>query len=144
VASGAATTTLSGIADDRFQLDLSGASSCQLTGDAELLEVSLSGASRATIAGGTRQLKAECSGASQLDAMELSAEKASVELSGASTGQVNVSQELAADASGASTLRYAGEPSSLDKRSSGASTIEPKGPNRGKKEKHILAEEPLE
>jgi hypothetical protein len=57
---------------------------------------------------------------------------------------VNVSQELAAEASGASTLRYAGEPPGLDKRSSGASTIEPKGPPRGKNEKHILAEEPLE
>jgi hypothetical protein len=143
-ASGAATTTLSGMAVDRFQLDLSGASSCQLTGDAELLEVTLSGASRATIAGEAKQLKAECSGASQLDAMELSAEKASVELSGASTGHVNVSEELAAEASGASTLRYAGEPPSLDKRSSGASTIETEGKNRKKGDKGILAEDPLE
>ena len=143
-ASGAATTTIVGIEANRFQLDLSGASSCHLTGNADLFEMTLNGASRATIVGEAKQLKAGCSGASQLDAKSLTVEKATVELSGASTGHVNVTKELSAEASGASTLRYAGQPAELDKRVSGASTIAPERSSGGNGERHILAEDPAE
>lgn len=144
VGSGAATTTVSGITAKRFQLELSGASNCELSGDAELLEVTLSGASRGTIAGTAKRLTVECSGASQLDAMELTVEKAKVELSGASKGHVNVTNALTAEASGASTLRYAGQPAEMDKRVSGASTIAPERSSGGNEGRHILAEEPAE
>jgi hypothetical protein len=144
VASGAATTTVSGMRGSKFELDLSGASHCELSGDSDLLDATLSGASRGTIAGEARQLTAECSGASQLDARDLTVEKATVELSGASTGRVTVAKELVAEASGASTLHYGGEPAELKKQVSGASTIAPEPSNRGKGDRKVLAEDPLE
>jgi hypothetical protein len=121
--SGASTTTVSGITGEQFELELSGASRCHLTGDTDRIEVTLSGASHGKIIGTTKQLTVECSGASQLDAKELSTEAVSADLSGASTAQVQASEELTADASGASTLRYTGQPGRLEKRTSGASTV---------------------
>jgi hypothetical protein len=121
--SGASQTTLSGIAGATFELDLSGASSCRMTGDADEMDITLSGASRARILGTVKRLNVQCSGASQLDATELTAETVAAELSGASTGHVNVTNELSADASGASTLYYAGQPGKMQKRTSGASNV---------------------
>jgi hypothetical protein len=123
VGSGASTTTISGITGERFDLELSGASGCELTGDTDLLDVTLSGASHSKIAGSAKQLTVECSGASRLDASELTAEIVSADVSGASTADVSATSELTAEASGASTLRYAGQPAKLDKRTSGASTV---------------------
>jgi hypothetical protein len=123
LASGAARTTVSGVREDEFQLELSGASTCDLSGDADRMDATLGGASRATISGAARQLTVECSGASQLDAKRLAVEEASVELSGASTGFVNASKALTAEASGASSLRYRGQPTDVTKQASGASTI---------------------
>jgi hypothetical protein len=121
--SGASTTKLSGVAGDQFELDLSGASRCQLAGDAEVLKVDLSGASQCTIEGRAKEVRIDCSGASQLDATGLTAETVVADLSGASTAHVKATAELIADASGASTLHYAGQPAKLEKNTSGASTI---------------------
>jgi hypothetical protein len=124
--SGASTSTLEGIAGERFKLELSGASHCKLDGNVEAMDALLSGASRATIVGATKRLQIECSGASHVNATELVAESVSTELSGASTADVNASKELYAEASGASTLRYGGKPARVQKDVSGASTIGPK------------------
>jgi putative autotransporter adhesin-like protein len=121
--SGASKSTVSGITGEQFQLGLSGASGCQLTGDADLIDATLSGASHGTIVGTARQLTVECSGASHLDATRLTARMVAAELSGASTANVNATDELTAVASGASTLRYVGQPAKLDKAISGASTV---------------------
>jgi hypothetical protein len=118
-------TTLSPITGEHFRLDLSGASGCQLTGDADLIELTLSGASHGMILGMSKQLTAKCSGASNVDAAGLTAKIVTVELTGGSTGHVNATEELTAEASGASSLYYAGQPPKLDKRISGASTITP-------------------
>jgi hypothetical protein len=123
VASGATRTTLIGVAGEHFQLDLSGASTCQLTSDADVMDVKLSGASHGTLTGSAKELTLECSGASRVTATEFQAEKVAVELSGASTARVHATNELSAEASGASTLRYAGEPAKLEKEISGASTV---------------------
>ena len=108
--------TLSGITGEHFRLDLSGASGCRLTGDADLIELTLSGASHGMIAGTSKRLTVNCSGASHLDATGLTAKIVTAELTGGSTGHVNAIEELTAEASGASSLRYAGQPSKLDKR----------------------------
>jgi hypothetical protein len=121
-ASGASQTTVTGVKADRFQLDLSGASDCQLAGDVDALDVTLSGASRCTLAGDAKKLAVNCSGASHADAAALMADAATVELSGASTAQVHATTALVAAASGASTLRYAGQPK-VERKVSGASTI---------------------
>lgn len=90
------------------------------------LSVDASGASKVKISGETTKLTAEVSGASKLDAEDLKTSKADVEASGASHIDVNVSEELSVDASGASKIVYSGTPSSLHKKTSGASSISQK------------------
>ena len=122
--SGASKTTLTGLSEEHFHLDLSGASTCQLSGDGVMIDATI-GASHASLAGTAKQLTINCSGASHVDAAGLTTEKVVADLSGASTARVRATDELAASASGASTLRYAGRPAKLEEQVSGASTVAP-------------------
>jgi hypothetical protein len=83
----------------------------------------VSGASKVKIDGETSQLKAEASGASKIDAQNLTAENGTISTSGASGANVNVTGSLKADASGASHINYSGTPKDVQKRSSGASSV---------------------
>jgi hypothetical protein len=67
------------------------------------------------------------SGASPFDAQELTIEDLTIELSGASLANVNVTGSLSGGASGASTLRYAGSPVVERSEASGSSSVEPVG-----------------
>jgi hypothetical protein len=124
-ASGASKAMVSGITGEQFKLEVSGASRCELAGDAELVDVSLSGASQSKIAGTAKQLKVESSGASRLDAKGLNAAIVVAELNGASNSHVHVTDQLTANVSGASTLQYDGQPEKVIKHTSGASTVRP-------------------
>ena len=114
-------------APDIDNLDVSGAANLTLNGvKNSSLSVEASGASKLKVAGETTKLTVDVSGASKLDAEDLKASKADVEASGASHIDVNVSEELSVDASGASKIVYSGTPSSLHKKTSGASSISQK------------------
>jgi hypothetical protein len=121
--SGASRITAGRVAGETFSLDLSGASTCELASDAQTLSITLSGASRSSLVGAARELAIECSGASHVDATRLTAEKVGAELSGASSARVVASQQLAATASGASNVRYSGNPANIAQNVSGASTV---------------------
>ena len=121
--SGASTATVSRVKADHFQLELSGASRCELVVEAETLEAHLSGASQATLTGSSHELKIDCSGASQCNATDLAAKTVAAHLSGASNAKVNAGEKLGIHASGASTLRYSGHPADVTKELSGASTV---------------------
>ena len=127
--SGAARANLSGFSSsDELEIDLSGASN--LDGDLEAGEVDIeaSGASRIVLEGSATELIIEGSGASSLDLADFTADTADVRLSGASDATVNVQERIdSADVSGASRLRYLGDPELDDVTSSGASTIEKVG-----------------
>ncbi len=108
-------------------LNASGACNATVTGIAEKQFAShLSGASRAKLQGSTEFLTLEGHGASSFDALRLDAKTVEAELSGASNGEVTVSQTLKATTSGASNLKYAGNPPNVEKKESGASKITPK------------------
>ena len=114
-------------APDLSSLSLSGASKvdlANLSNEAFLLDSS--GASKIRIDGTTREFTVEMSGASKLDAENLKAENVSVDSSGASKMTVFVSNRLKADLSGATKLVYAGNPVSVDKTTSGASSVKGK------------------
>ena len=87
------------------------------------MEVDTSGASKIELSGETSQLIVDVSGASKIDAAELKAIDAVVDASGASRVNVNVSGELNSEASGASNISYAGNPTNVIKRTSGASSV---------------------
>ena len=108
-------------------LDLSGASNAVVTNaKTDALDLEASGASKIKIDGAAKELKSRASGASGIDAESLTVENADAEASGASSTTVSATNELTADASGASTIYYAGEPKSLKQNSSGASSIKKK------------------
>jgi hypothetical protein len=87
------------------------------------LTIDTSGASKIKLAGETSDLNVDVSGASKIDAENLQAIDAVVDASGASRVLVNVSRELRADCSGASSVIYSGTPSNIQKKTSGASSI---------------------
>lgn len=89
------------------------------------LSIDTSGASKVKLAGQTSSLTIDVSGASGIDAQELKAENATVDASGASSVRVFVSNRLVSHASGASKIGYSGNPTSIEKTSSGASKIYP-------------------
>jgi hypothetical protein len=104
-------------------LNLSGASDCKGQIVAKSITVDLSGASNAELSGAADDLGVEVSGASDAKLFNLNVKGAIVHASGASTANVNVSQLLKAEASGASNINYKGEASLRENNSSGASSI---------------------
>ena len=105
-------------------LSSSGASKITLEGvKNEQLVIETSGASKIDAAGETKSLEIESSGASKVDVQELRASRVKVSLSGAGRAQVYASEEVNAEASGASQITYYGEPKVVNKSASGASSI---------------------
>jgi hypothetical protein len=123
--SGASHTTLAGFkSDNNLKVEVSGASSLRgdLTcGDAQF---DASGASKIELDGSGQNLNIKASGASTVDLSSFTSKNAKVDASGASKAIVNVSATLDAEASGASTVRYTGDPAKVRENSSGASTVE--------------------
>jgi hypothetical protein len=107
--------------------DISGASTANIKNvKADKLTLEASGASRITIEGEAKDLTAEANGASTIIADNLRTEKTKVEASGASKVSVFATESLDAIASGASGVVYAGNPKSLNKDASGASSVSAK------------------
>ena len=105
-------------------LDVSGASDATVDNvETESLRLESSGASRIEISGEARSLTVAVSGASKLDAENLKTERAKVQASGASKASVFASEGVDVNASGASKINYSGNPKSVNKDASGASSI---------------------
>lgn len=105
-----------------LDFELSGASKVEFEGSGREFKFDLSGASQLFLVGEGKYLDGDLSGASQLDAFELITQESDLELSGASSARVCVSEFLKVDASGASNVRYKGNPN-VDKKMSGGSTV---------------------
>ncbi|HEX6843919.1 MAG TPA: DUF2807 domain-containing protein [Actinomycetota bacterium] len=125
-ASDAATVTVEGpVVGERIRVEASDASVVEIAElDVDDLEIRASGASRVECAGRADEIDAEASGASDLPLGGLAASRARIDVSGASSAEVDVEDELIASASGASTVRYHGTPDT-SVESSGASTVAP-------------------
>jgi Putative auto-transporter adhesin, head GIN domain len=123
--SGASHTTVSGFNSDRsLKTQVSGASTLggDLTcGDAQF---DVSGASKVQLTGSAQDQSVEASGASTVDLSNFASKNTVVSASGASKVSVAPSGTLTVEASGASAVRYSGEPAKLKTNSSGASTVE--------------------
>lgn len=114
-------------APDIDHIDASGASKVSLSGvKNSALGIDTSGASKLKIEGETGAVKVQVSGASSIDAEALKARTADIDASGASNVSVFVTERLMSDASGASRISYSGNPTSVEKKSSGASSIHQK------------------
>lgn len=92
----------------------------------EKLRIETSGASKIRAAGETKTLDVQMSGASNVDTLDLRAQKVTVDSSGAGHASVYASEELNAEASGASSITYTGDPKVVNRKDSGASSISKK------------------
>lgn len=106
-----------------FSLKLSGASVFSGTLNASDCDIHLSGASVINMNGSCNDLFLESSGASELNMGNFVAASAYFILSGASDGTIHVTDHLDANLSGASVLRYYGDPEIGNLTTSGASTL---------------------
>lgn len=112
---------------DVKNVNVSGASTAVVSNvKTDSLELEASGASKIKVDGEANRLNSKASGASGIDAENLRVENADVGASGASNSTVSAANELKADASGASSIYYTGEPKSLNQKSSGASSVKKK------------------
>lgn len=121
--SGATKSTVSGFNDlDVLDLDISGASTSNISVNAKRVNVDVSGASTIILNGKAKDITGEISGATSFRAYDFSVQNADIDVSGASSAKVTVSENLVAEASGASSIRYKGNPR-VKMNSSGASSI---------------------
>lgn len=108
---------------DNLQIELSGASFLDGPVEVQSMTAAVSGASELVLTGRVGSLTVDASGASQLALLELAVDQMDVRLSGASNADVSVGGTLSANLSGASSLRYRGEPTITGVESLGASSI---------------------
>lgn len=106
-----------------LEMECSGASDVDFALKAEKLNFDFSGDSEVDLKGIVKTVKLDCSGASEFNAEGLEVTDYFIDCSGASSCNIFVNGELNVELSGASSLRYAGNPSSINQEISGASSI---------------------
>ncbi len=104
-------------------LDIAGASAVTGPVAVERVQASVSGTGTLALSGDVQELRFSASGASQLPLAGLTVRSLDATLSGASRATVTVTGTLAAQADGASALRYRGNPSITKAQASGTSSI---------------------
>lgn len=125
--SGATDASVTGFQSDKpLTIELSGAS--RLKGDLNVGDsnVQISGASQARLRGKAKKLTVSASGASQVEFAEFDSGDTRADASGASQIEVRPSGTFDGEASGASSIRYSGNPTRVESRSSGASSVKKK------------------
>ncbi|HRZ76350.1 MAG TPA: DUF2807 domain-containing protein [Bacteroidales bacterium] len=111
VASGATEVNGEGpIRSERLRIEGSGASDIDLVLEVTQLELELSGASTLELEGTAGAMTASVSGAADLKAGDLVSPQATIKTSGASSAYVNITEEVNADMSGVSDIKFKGEP----------------------------------
>jgi hypothetical protein len=108
-----------------LEMDVSGAAEIDLEMNADKYKAEFSGVSEIDFRGTCKTGYIEISGASDFNAEGLQFEDLSVELSGASDAKVFATKKLHIDVSGASSVRYKGNPPDISIDESGASSINP-------------------
>lgn len=123
--SGATRTQLSGFTNsEQLDVEISGAS--QLRGNVTVsgaTTIRASGASTLELTGSSASLNANASGASTVRLQDFPTGDARVDVSGASNITVNAKGRITGEASGASSVKYTGNPASVLVDTSGASSV---------------------
>jgi hypothetical protein len=123
-ASGASHGTISGFSStDGLDVAVSGASGVTGNVTAGNVNFDISGASTIELEGSGNDMFADVSGASRLNLDSFIVSNANVNVSGSSSGTINLDGRLDANISGASTLLYIGNPVMGTINVSGASTL---------------------
>jgi hypothetical protein len=108
---------------DSLAIESSGASRLDMPLSARSIRATISGASDVSLWGNTTNLNANVSGASTLKAYKLNSINTFVTASGASTAKVFATEKISANATGASTIKFKGEPKEVSAEGSTSSQI---------------------
>jgi hypothetical protein len=109
-----------------FELSESGASNFKGAVNSPETNFDLSGASVVEVDGSTTNLEISASGASNFKGSDLTASSCKVEVTGASSANINVSKDIQATASGGSNIHYTGSASITNLDVSGGSSVKKK------------------
>lgn len=108
------------------RIELNGAATLDISGmQAGALAVELNGAGSTRARGTVTQFDLEINGAGSVEATELVAEHVNVDLSGTGRAEVHATRQLHAELDGMGSIRYAGQPTVVDKQVNGIGTIRP-------------------
>ncbi|MDX5320048.1 MAG: DUF2807 domain-containing protein, partial [Bacteroidota bacterium] len=109
----------------RLAVELNGASKIEGQFDGEEFDLESNGMNQAKLRGDIRQLRAEINGAGTCDFSKLEAKKVQLEANGSTHVQVQASESLEIDASGAAQVTYYGSPTNTRFEQSGGAKIIP-------------------
>lgn len=122
--SGATRSKIAGFNDLKtLDVELSGASKCDIDVKAEKVVLNISGATVLDLVGSADRMEGEISGATSMRAYDFPVKEVDLDVSGASTVKVNASKKIDLDVSGASNVRYKGGSNSVRSSTSGASSV---------------------
>ncbi len=110
-------------ATDKMGIELSGAAKADLQIDTDKLALETSGAAHVILAGRADKFIIDISGAGKLEADNLLTKSCAIDVSGAGKADLNVKESLTADASGAGSVRYSGNPGKVVTDVSGAGNV---------------------
>jgi hypothetical protein len=124
--SGATRARVEGEVTDDLTIGASGASEVEIGSvDLDELVLSLNGASAVSIDGAAQHVRADVGGASRVALFGVEGHEVEVDVSGASEAELTARDRLEARASGASSVRYRGDPDRVITDASGSSSVEP-------------------
>lgn len=123
--SGAIKAKIKGFNNESLQIDISGASSCELDANINNLKVDISGAGNLDLKGSGDLMVVNLSGASNVKARDYQVKRLNLNMSGAGAAQVYASEQLDVEVSGVGSVKYDGNPKILNKKLSGMATIQP-------------------
>ena len=115
--SGASNGKVKGFDEEEMEIEINGASEGDFDLNVGELELTVNGASNAKLKGSGDVLSVEVSGASSLKALEYEVSQVHLDASDASKASVFVTEELNVEVSGASKVKYKGEPKILSDES---------------------------
>jgi len=107
-----------------MNISLSGSTKVTLAINAARLSTHASGSSEINLAGQASEHDLELSGSSNVNAFDLVTGVYNIKTSGSSDCDINVLQELNVHSSGSSSIKYRGNPASVNNDKSGSSSIE--------------------
>ena len=107
---------------DRLEFEISGAGDINFNIDADRVETKSSGAGDITLKGIVDSQEVNMSGAGRYNARELKSKECRIQISGAGSATVNVSESLDVNISGVGNVYYIGDPD-IDKSISGLGRV---------------------
>ncbi|OWP62766.1 hypothetical protein CDA63_12720 [Hymenobacter amundsenii] len=120
---GGARAQVSGFRTGDLRIEQAGGTQLALDGEFNELNMELAGGCRADLRGSADQLKVDGAGACEVTAPRFTARRADIDVVGASKVRLRVTEELNAEATGASVIEYSGNPTDVNRSAIGASTI---------------------